>query len=129
MKIHRRHDPSPISPASGYRVGGRVWLEKGGETFLAWGRVVLLERIREHGSISAASRSMGMGYRHAWELIDSMNRLAPEPLVEMKTGGKRGGGAKLTPAGEAAIEDFWKLVDEFGAWMNQRQPRAKSMIR
>ena len=34
----------------GYGVSGRIWIEKGGATYLAWGRVVLLERIRDHGS-------------------------------------------------------------------------------
>jgi molybdate transport system regulatory protein len=55
--------------------------------------VVLLERIDEHGSISAAARSMGMGYRHAWELVDEVNRVSPRALVEKDAGGRGGGGA------------------------------------
>ena len=108
----------------GYRVSGRLWIEKDGETYLAWGRIVLLDRIREHGSISAAARSMGMGYHHAWDLVDSMNRYAPEPLVQKTTGGKRGGGARLTSAGEAAVAEFWDLVREFRTWLKGRRPRA-----
>lgn len=110
--------------AAGYRISGRLWLERDGETYLAWGRVVLLERIREHGSISAAARSMGMGYRHAWELVATLNRLAPEPLVEAAAGGRRGGGAWLTAAGEAAVEEFWSLVAQFRDWLAQRRLRA-----
>ena len=108
----------------GYRASGRLWIEKDGETYLGWGRVILLERIRDHGSISAAARSMGMGYRHAWELVDSMNTHAPAPLVEMRTGGKQGGGATLTAAGEAAVGEFWSLVKDFRTWLNERQIRA-----
>jgi molybdate transport system regulatory protein len=107
----------------GQAVSGRIWIERRGETWLAWGRVVLLERIREHGSISAAARSMGMGYRHAWELVASMNRLAPAPLVARATGGLRGGGARLTPAGERAVGDFWRLVHEFDGWLAGRHLR------
>lgn len=105
-------------------VSGRLWIERHGETYLAWGRVVLLERIREHGSISAAARSMGMGYRHAWELVAAMNRLAPTPLVAKTTGGKQGGGATLTRAGEAAIDEFWQLVAEFRVWLGRRRVRS-----
>ncbi len=107
----------------GCRVSGRLWIERDGETFLSWGRVVLLERIREHGSISAAARSMGMGYRHAWELVDEMNRVAPRALLEKGVGGKGGGGAWLTPEGEAAVAGFWALVEDFGEWLSVRDAR------
>ena len=109
---------------TGYRVAGRLWIEKGDETYLSWGRVVLLERIAKHGSISAAARSMEMGYRHAWELVDVMNRQAPTPLIEKAAGGVKGGGARLTPAGEAAIAEFWRLVRDFQTWLARQRVRA-----
>jgi molybdate transport system regulatory protein len=84
--------------------------------------VVLLERIQEYGSISAAARSMGMGYRHAWELVEQMNRLSPKKLVAKKTGGEGGGGAVLTPHGETAITRFWELVNEFREWLSPLDP-------
>lgn len=107
----------------GCRISGRVWVEKSGETFLSWGRVVLLERIREYGSISAAARSMRMGYRHAWELVDEMNRLSPRNLVRKAVGGRGGGGAELTAHGEAAIANFWDLVSRFQEWLAGQDPR------
>jgi molybdate transport system regulatory protein len=36
------------------------------------GKIRLLEAVRDHGSISAAGRSMGMSYRRAWLLIDEL---------------------------------------------------------
>lgn len=96
-----------------YRLRGRVWIEGPEGTFLGYGRVVLLERIREYGSISAAARSMEMSYRHAWELVDSMNRQAPSPVVEKMTGGRGGGGARLTDTGERAVATFWELYRDF----------------
>ena len=107
---------SPPAP-QGTQIKGRLWLEKGGETFLSWGRVVLLERIREHGSIAAAARSMDMAYSHAWSLVADMNRLAGEELVSRTFGGREGGKAWLTPAGEAAVAKFWELAQDFREWL------------
>ena len=66
---------------------GRVWIDGSEGTFLGYGRIVLLERIRQYGSITQAAKSMEMSYRHAWELVDSMNRQARKPLVETASGG------------------------------------------
>ncbi len=97
-----------------------MWIESRDGTFLGYGRVVLLERIGEHGSISAAARSMSMSYRHAWKLVDSINRQATEPLVEMSTGGSGGGGTKLTKAGKQAIDRFWAAHQAFNEFLEQR---------
>jgi len=102
---------------SDYRVRGRIWIEGPDGTYLGYGRVILLERIRDTGSISAAARTMKMSYRHAWQLVDSMNLQAPQPLVKKGAGGKGGGGTRLTPAGERAIETFWRLYQEFQGTM------------
>ncbi len=104
----------------GYRLRGRLWIEGPDGTFLGYGRVVLLERIREHGSISAAARSMEMSYRHAWQLVDSMNRQSRRVVVEKSTGGRGGGGAILTEAGEKAIAAFWSAYDDFRDFLAQR---------
>ena len=40
------------------------------------GKVALLEAVKEHGSISAAARSVAMSYRRAWLLMDELNRRA-----------------------------------------------------
>ncbi len=70
------------------------------------GKIRLLEAVRDHGSIAAAGRSMGMSYRRAWLLIDELNALFQEPVIETKHGGQRGGGAELTPFGGRVIEQY-----------------------
>lgn len=105
----RHHKKNQKETHPGLRCKGRIWIESGGNTFLGFGRVVLLERIQKYGSISKAALSMEMSYKHAWDLIDSMNRQAGEPLITTWKGGKGGGGAKLTDAGEKAIELFGNL--------------------
>ena len=68
--------------------------------------MALLEAIREHGSISAAARDLGMAYRHAWELIDDMNRAFDSPVVRAASGGRAGGGARLTRLGRSVALRF-----------------------
>ncbi len=70
---------------------------------------MLLEHIRETGSISAAGRAMDMSYRRAWLLVDALNRMFKEPSVESQRGGKQGGGAALTPFGETLIRRYREM--------------------
>lgn len=70
------------------------------------GKVKLLELIGALGSISAAGRRMGMSYRRAWLLVDSLNRSFREPLVLSHAGGAHGGGAALTPEGVAVVRHY-----------------------
>jgi len=118
---HGRGTALAESPEShGIQIKGRLWIEQQGEIFLSWGRVVLLEQIRETGSIAAAARAMGMAYSHAWTLVANINRLAGEELVARTFGGRNGGKAWLTPAGEAAIAQFWDLAGSFREWLKDQ---------
>ena len=70
------------------------------------GKVLLLEAIRDTGSISRAGRSLGMSYRRAWLLVDDMNRCFREPVVTAQPGGAQGGGAALTAFGERVVQKY-----------------------
>jgi molybdate transport system regulatory protein len=74
--------------------------------------VRLLELIAETGSISEAARQMEMSYRRAWLLIDEVNGIFGKPVVETATGGAGGGGAKITPLGEAVVAAFRAIENE-----------------
>ena len=63
------------------------------------GKADLLDAIEKTGSISAAAREMGLSYRRAWLMVDTMNRMFRAPLVETGRGGNARGGATLTPLG------------------------------
>lgn len=110
-----------------YSIAGRTWISKGEETFLGYGRVVLLERIRDHGSITKAAKTMGMSYRNAWELVASMNRQADKLLVDRFTGGKGGGGAVVTKYGERAIALFWKLQADFVKFFEEKKKELSTL--
>jgi molybdenum ABC transporter molybdate-binding protein len=102
---------TPYLPAD-WSVGIRVWIERAGKSILGKGRMELLAGIQETHSISAAARQMGMSYRQAWLLVQSMNEGAGEPLVRTATGGEHGGGAQLTLLGNWALDVFRALQGE-----------------
>lgn len=89
-----------------YDVRFRIWFYANDDKFLGKGRVELLERIKETGSITNAAKGMKMSYRQAWQMVKEMNESANEILVEKSLGGKGGGGAAITHAGEIAIQQF-----------------------
>jgi molybdate transport system regulatory protein len=70
------------------------------------GKVRLLEHIDETGSISAAGRAMNMSYRRAWLLVDDLNQHFKEPVTMAGSGGKGGGGAKLTSFGRTLVRQY-----------------------
>ncbi|TAN45233.1 MAG: LysR family transcriptional regulator [Nitrospirae bacterium] len=116
--MHKKNGRSPEKTSSG-GLKGRIWIDGAEGTFLGYGRIVLLERIKEYGSITQAAKSMKMSYRRAWELVESMNSQSPKRLVEASTGGKGGGGAVLTDAGEDAVKLFWRFYDNFQKFLKR----------
>lgn len=91
------------------QVQGRIWIKEQNKNFLGHGKVELLERIAQSGSISKAAKEMKMSYKAAWDSIDLMNKVASEPLVVRVTGGKGGGGTQVTQKGIEAIRIFREM--------------------
>ena len=75
------------------------------------GRADLLDYIAQTGSIAAAGRRMGMSYKRAWNLVESLNATFHHPLVETAKGGAAHGGAKLTPLGQELLAAF-RVLEE-----------------
>jgi molybdate transport system regulatory protein len=73
------------------------------------GKADLLEGIRDTGSIAAAGRRMGLSYKRAWLLLDTMNACFKGPVVATVKGGRSGGGARLTPLGEEVLARYRRM--------------------
>lgn len=103
--------PASRSPRARPEVRFRMRIRTGDAVALGPGKVDLLEAVREHGSISAAARSLDMSYRRAWLLIDELNRSLKSPATHSEQGGQSGGGCTLTPVGETIIR-LYRDVEE-----------------
>ncbi|MHA6162453.1 TOBE domain-containing protein [Pseudomonas sichuanensis] len=72
-------------------------------------RIALLQHVAEQGSITRAAKAAGISYKAAWDAIDELNNLADQPLVERSTGGRGGGGARLSAEGERVLRLYQRL--------------------
>lgn len=90
---------------------GGIWLGQDGEPVLSDVRIALLEQIDQTGSITSAAKAVGISYKTAWDAVDTMNNLSGERLVESATGGKGGGGTRLTDSARRLVETY-RLVQQ-----------------
>jgi molybdate transport system regulatory protein len=92
--------------AANQTIGVRLRVVLAPGVALGPGKADLLQGIRESGSIAAAGRRMGMSYKRAWYLVETLNTHFGAPLVEAIKGGRSGGGARLTPLGDEILDAF-----------------------
>ncbi|RAH97427.1 molybdenum-binding transcriptional regulator [Acuticoccus sediminis] len=107
----------------------RIRVVFGPDEMMGPGKAELLERIRATGSIAAAGREMGMSYKRAWQLVETLNTMFSAPVVESTRGGARGGGARLTDAGEAVLDTYRAFEDEAYRAGREHVERLQSMLR
>jgi molybdate transport system regulatory protein len=90
-------------------VAFRLRISKGEDIAVGPGKIDLLEAIATTGSITAAAKQVGMSYRRAWLLVDTMNRSFRSPVVTAEAGGQRGGGTALTPLGAEIVQRYRRI--------------------
>ncbi|MBP6901999.1 MAG: TOBE domain-containing protein [Burkholderiaceae bacterium] len=105
------------------RLTGRLEVDTELGAFLGDTRVRLLEAIARCGSISQAAKQVPLSYKAAWDAVDAMNNLAEQPLVERSTGGRAGGGTKLTPHGQRVIAMYRAVEAEYQAALDRLAQR------
>jgi len=86
-----------------------IRLRRGERNTLGPGKFALLEAIATEGSITGAARKLGMSYRRAWLLVEALNEGFADPVVHASHGGRSGGGAALTEAGEEALALYRRI--------------------
>jgi len=99
--------------------GVRVWISGENGTFMGEGRAELLQLIHETGSINEASKKMNMSYKKALKLIDTMHSQVKYKLLESETGGKGGGGTRLTDKGKEALDFYTRLKENCESFLER----------
>jgi molybdate transport system regulatory protein len=93
-----------------HSIGGtKVRIMYGKEIAIGPGKAELLVAVDATGSISKAAKQLGMSYKRAWNLVDTMNRCFRVPVVVTSTGGEQGGGARLSPFGRKALDTYQRI--------------------
>lgn len=100
-------------------LSSKLSLEIFGKPFILEKRIELLHAIEEYGSISKAAKAVPMSYKSAWEAVDTMNSLSPEPIVCRETGGKDGGGTTITAYGRKLLENYAVLKEEHARFLKR----------
>lgn len=90
--------------------------------FFGPGKLELLLLIQETGSISQAAKRMGLSYKKAWDMVNSLNQLCTVPIVQTQSGGTKGGKTILTPAGIEIMEAFLILQKNFDQFLEEQLP-------
>lgn len=76
-------------------------------------QIALLRQIAATGSITQAARAVKLSYKAAWDAVAAMNNMAEQPLVTSATGGKHGGGSRITEYGLRQIQLYDIVENEY----------------
>ena len=104
-----------------------LWMTVGGENLGGPGRIELLARIAECGSITQAAKAMKISYKAAWDAVNLMNNLAGQAIVERATGGRGGGSTHLTRRGERLVASFRVLEQEHRRFVAELSHQARGL--
>lgn len=103
-----------------YYVDGRVSIKSGKSSYIGSGKIELIEKIKELGSLRKAAAEMKMSYRQAWLHIEELNRFSDKPLVILKRGGKDGGIAQVTEFADKVILAYKNLQAAFADFLEEQ---------
>jgi len=86
-----------------------ISIKKDGISFLSPIKTLLLYEIKRSGSLKGAANNLKISYQHAWNMIDEMNSIAPEPIILKQRGGVNGGGAEISKYGEHLLNEYRQI--------------------
>jgi molybdate transport system regulatory protein len=105
----------------------RIVLER--DIAIGPGKADILQGIKDTGSIAAAGRRMGMSYKRAWYLVESMNQCFAAPLVVASKGGRSGGNTQLTALGETVLSSYRHMEALAGSAIEPEMKKLRRVLR
>ena len=109
------------------KVKARIWMESDKGLLLGKGRYALLRAIERFGSINRAAKEMQLSYKKAWRQVNDINANAREKVVIRVSGGKGGGGTRLTAYGKALLAAFDEMDRACAVFLEQQLERSKAI--
>lgn len=106
-----------------------IRIDFGDADMIGHGKAELLERIAATGSIAAAARDMGMSYKRAWLLVETLNAIFDVPVVVSARGGPGRGGAVLTERGRAVLALYRTIEDSARCTAGESLAQLQSWLR
>ena len=112
----------------------KLWLStKNAEGVFGDGKWRLLKAIESTGSLTAASKMLGISYRKAWGDLKKAEKHLGISLVRKQRGGKAGGKTSLTKEGKKWIVAYGKFRNDVKKTVDKSHkkyftPRAFSII-
>lgn len=103
-------------------VRGRFWINIEGVSRLGKGKIELLEKIRDAGTLLKAAAELNIPYRQAWSKVQSMNKLQDYPVVILRHGGKDRGNARVTEFGNNLINAFRTIESNLEKFLKDQAP-------
>ena len=94
------------------QVNGDIWFELTPAVRLTERDILLLENIREIGSMTQAAKATGISYKTAWDALDKMNKYSKKSIIETCSGGKGGGNTIVTMYGVKLIAAYRRLESQ-----------------
>ena len=123
MPAKPRVKPLPL------QVKSKVWLEVDGRPAFGDGKCQWLSLIEELGSLKAAATALGMSYRGLWGRLRVIERRLGVPLLERHTGGRGGGGTRLTPEGRRFLQAYRRFRTGINEYVDRRSARMLAEVR
>jgi len=107
----------------------RLWFENEKGYVFGRGAYNLLAKIQEKGSLSEATKSLGMSYRYAWGIIKRVEKRIGKTILKTHRGGRSGGGGcELTDEGYDLMRKYERYRDAVSNTLkNLEERRSKTL--
>jgi len=101
-----------------FKIKHKIWMESNGTLLMGKGHALLLRALLTNPSLSEVARQQEISYSKAWKMMKHLNQSAAEPVVQMISGGKKGGQTSVTPYGKKLLEHFWQTHQQYELFLN-----------
>ena len=98
----------------------KIWLStRDDEGIISDKNWKILKAIEKHGSLSAATKELGITYRGAWNELKKIEEILGFALIEKARGGINGGNTTLTREGRNLLRTFDKLHNKMESFIKE----------